>query len=185
MNKKGIETYLLNVIIGLIIAVILVFILLNLIGQFISPAGKGEEDTIYFYHTKLAKDLIEINLNEIKNLVFLTKKGFILISFPKEFDQIDIKNNECSYSIKEPIFKPVKCRDKNCLCICNSNPNLAGELRPDCNSQEAKCIEMPLKIKTSKCENFILYDSNEKLYNLETKKEKDSFIINTITSKAL
>jgi hypothetical protein len=195
MNKKGLETTTAGVIIGLLVAAILSIILVNLIGKFISPGNNKEEDVSYLYFTKVAKELNEMNIGEIKDLSYLTKEDFALILFDKDINEIKKSNSDrtCpSYFFTDTVNKPVKCRDKNCLCICKSSFETAAHigrnlgLTINCDSEESRCVEIPLKAEfENACNDFTLYDGNEKLYNLEIKKENSVFKIKYGSSKTL
>ena len=193
MNKKAVETTIFNVIFGILIAVVLSLILLYLINVFTSEQGPKEESNVYFYFTKLAEDLTKMSIGDTKNLVFLSNKDFILIAFNKEINEIKKTNadkNCMSYYIKDEIKKPIKCRDKNCLCLCKSNLDRTAELyggnaelTVNCDSDESRCVEFSLEVKIKNtCNESLLYNSEpkEKLYDLELKKEKE-FLINPIS----
>jgi hypothetical protein len=194
MNKKAIETSTLGVIIGILIAVVLSLIILNLIQSFISGKGTGEEEKTNFYFIKLVEDLINLKENELKDLKFVSSENFIIIAFNKEIEMItrnDFEGTCLNYQClnckpSEDIKKPVKCRNKNCLCLCSVETSGGEKLEIDCLQEEVKCIEMPLKINPKpSCRYFIFYDIQEKLYNLNAKREKDSFAINILSSKTL
>lgn len=183
MNKKALQTVPFGVIFGLIIGIIFVLIILNIASKFTSNNNQGH-DTVTFYFTTLAKDLNEVKFGDVKSSSFLTKNDFILLGFNKDVSIIkttELDNSCIPYKLLKDIEKPVKCRDKNCLCLCKADLDIAftGTLFVDCNADEAKCVELPLKINPSKsCKTFILYDKEEKVYNLNLKKESDAFSIN-------
>ena len=83
MNKKAVETIPWGVIFGLIIGIIFVLILINLIPKLLSFEGQREEETSYFYFTKLAEDITKMSIGDVKNLTFLTNKELTLITFNK------------------------------------------------------------------------------------------------------
>ena len=194
MNKKAVETQTLSVVIGLLIAFILSIILITLIWKFISPDDRGEEDVNYFYFTKVAKELNEIGIGDIKSLSYLTKKDFALIAFDGSTQLIKGSDlNKCiNYDVKD-VEKPLKCRDKNCLCLCESDLSFIESfyganqiLNMNCNSEEARCVELPLKVDSlNSCTVFILYDAQEKFYEIELKKERDAFKIKYAPAKTL
>ena len=187
MNDKGVQTTTVLVVFGLIIGVIFSIILLDLSGKFIST-GTSEKNLNSFYFAKLAEDLLKMNDGDKINSIFLTSKNKALLAFNKEIEAVKIDElNACiDYELSQDIKKPVKCRDKNCLCNCNSDLSLIeNELTIDCEATEIVCIPAPININpANSCKTFILYDKEEKQYNLETKKEKEAFFIE-ITSKTL
>lgn len=194
MNKKGVETTTLSVVIGLLVAFILSIILITLIWKFISPDDRGEEDISYFYFTKVAKELNEMSIGDAKTLSYLAKKDFSLIAFDKSIPIIKKSDlNKCTGYDAEDVERPVKCRDKNCLCLCDSDLSLVESfyggsrvLTINCNSEESMCVELPLKVDSlNACKQFILYDAQEKFYELELKKESSSFKIKSTASKTL
>ncbi len=182
MNKKGMEVTMFEVAFGLIIAAVLSIILINIGGKFLAEDGKSETNQNSFYFSKLADNLLAMNEGDKINPNFLTKKDKILMAFNKDAEIIKVNelNNCIDYKISEDIKKPVKCRDKNCLCNCNAD--LGGfveeELNVDCDALNVVCVQMPLSINSAdSCSNFMIYDKSEKLYELDAKKEKNNFLI--------
>jgi len=186
MNKKAVETIPWGVIFGLIIGIIFVLILINLIPKLLSFEGQREEETSYFYFTKLAEDITKMSIGDVKNLTFLTNKELTLITFNKNQDiikKIDL-GESCIYYDLEDIPKPIKCRDKNCICLCKSDlyADFGVFLTVDCESEESRCVELPSMVNSPNvCKSFFLYDEEEKLYDLNIKKESDSFTVETLS----
>jgi len=182
MNKKGMDVTMFEVAFGLIIAAILSVILINIGGKFLAENGKSEKSQNSFYFLKLADNLLAMNEGDKINPNFLTKKDKILLAFNKDSEIIKINelNNCIDYKLSEDIKKPVKCRDKNCLCNCNADLSfIKDELNVDCDALDVVCVQMPLSINSdSSCRNFMIYDKAEKLYDLEAKKENNNFLIN-------
>lgn len=189
MNKKAAETTVMMTGIKLILGAIIALILISLVFKLTEDSGKKEEQTNYFYFTKLIGNLNEMSIGDAKISAFLSNKDIILLSFNK--DQESIKKgdlNKCiNYVSLQDVKKPVKCRDENCLCLCQSGLPNAGsgefyiynKLSINCESESARCSELPLKISPpNDCNNFVLYNEAEKLYDLELKKDKDAFSIN-------
>ena len=187
MNNRAIETTPVNVIIGILIAVVLSLILISLIPKLFSGEGPKDEESSYFYFTKLADDLTKMGIGDKKNSTFLMNKDLALISFRSSVQTI--KNSEVSscieYNLQDDIDKPVKCRDKNCLCLCETDFTIGINsqiLKINCEAEESRCVELPSEIELQdSCKSPVLYTNSETLYDLELKRESNLFTIKTLS----
>jgi hypothetical protein len=176
MNKKA-DTKIFGVIFGLIVAVIFIIILLSLIKGFFLDQNKGEKDLDTFYFSHFAKDLKNLKIDDKKESSIVLTKEKILISFNKEDFPIKKEDIKCTnFNLKNEINKPIKCRGKSCLCLCelkDENP-----LEVNCDDEDLICVPFDVNIKTdNSCNNFILYTKDEKVQNLAIKRDKEDIYV--------
>ena len=188
MNKKAVETTVIMTAFKILAGAVIAIVLVSLIFKFISPNGAKDEGKNYLYFVNLAKDLTNMKVGDVKTSSYLTTKDSVLLAFNNDIDiikQNDLDKSCFNYFLTKDVEEPVKCRDKNCLCSCKSILVIT-KLSVDCDDEESQCIELNAKVNPANtCKAFVLYDYDEKTYDLNLKKEKDSFTIISNLSKTL
>ena len=162
------ETTILKTIIGLIIAIAVIVVLLNVMDKFLL-FGKDKPDQQKDFFEELNKKIKEGEINRKTSQIFELGKNNLVISFNENQDsKINLKDiEEYSGNRKNQgitIRKPSQCNE-NCLCLCvTKDDNILFE--DDCLQEEDLCInhEKPINPKNL----FFLFGKG--IYNLGIEK---------------
>ena len=160
MNKKGVSL-LLKFIIGLVIAIIMIWLLLTIVDKFLL-FGKEKTSSQQRFFDELNKKINDLTINgETTQIINLEKNG-LLIAFNNEDVRVDLKDLERYLGFKTDvnvmITKPQQCT--NCLCLCNTKKKIPFE--DDCLQIDDQCVEYKEKI-TNKGNSFFLFSEGKEL----------------------
>ena len=151
MNKKAGTTIILKTIIGLVIAIIVIVVLLNVMDKFLL-FGKDEPNQQIDFFNKLNDEIKELNGETTQ--IFQLEENYLLIAF-------NSKNNKV---VTTTIKKPPQYENSLCLCKTKDDKYLFTE---DCLQSEDICIEQNKEI-TNNNKPFFLF--GEGIYNLKLEK---------------
>jgi len=172
MNKKAGTKTILKTIIGLIIAIAVIVVLLNVMDKFLL-FGKDEPNQQMDFFDELNTKIKELNTNQETQLFQLQDKYLLIFFNNKDVSLKDKKETTGGYTINidTTVKKPPQCT--NCLCLCKTEYK-KYLFENDCLQQDDLCIEHEKEI-TNNNQPFFLFGKDTK--ELKIKKTSDKINI--------
>jgi len=170
MNKKAGVSLSLKFVMGLVIAIMAIWVLLTVVNKFIIW-GSGKTDSQMNFFNELDEKIKSLGINQQETQIFELNDNYLLIAFNNKDVKINIKDLE-SYSgnkvsIDETIKKPPQYENALCLCKTKSSKYLFED---DCLQPEDICVESEKGI-TNNNGPFFLF--GEGVYKMDiTKSDK-------------
>ena len=170
MNKKAGVSLSLKFVMGLVIAIMAIWVLLTVVNKFIIW-GSGKTDSQMNFFNELDEKIKSLGINQQETQIFELNNNYLLIAFNNKDVKINIKDLE-SYSgnkvsIDETIKKPPQYENALCLCKTKSSKYLFED---DCLQPEDICVESEKGI-TNNNGPFFLF--GEGVYKMDiTKSDK-------------
>lgn len=171
MNKKAGTKLILKMLVGLVIAIAVIVVLLNVMDKFIL-FGKDEPNQQIDFFNELNN---KIETTNPETQLFQLEENKLLISFNNQDSKVNLKDIEEYTGNRKnqeiTIKKPLQCIE-NCLCLCiTEDDNILFE--DDCLQKNDICAEHKKQITQNS--PFILF--GEGIYNLKIEKQTDKTII--------
>lgn len=122
MDKKAGISISLKFIIGLIIAIMAIWVLLTVVNKFIIwGTGKTNQQENFF--NELNQKIQDSSTNQEITQLFELQNNYLVIAFNNKDTEVNLKDIEIytgrKEDIKTTIKKPIECI-KNCLCLCKT-----------------------------------------------------------------
>lgn len=166
----------LKVLIGIIVAILIIFAILPLFNNLLKALPKNDSSIDFF--SNLVDEVNSLKNNEQKSVLFSISSRYSIVGFKKDSDFIGIgtKQNCGDFSLTK-INKPAKFKDKGAICLC-SQKLLEDDFNACGLEEESKCVEIEDSIIDDKnpCGYFVLEGKSNK--NLKIKKQDNLIIIN-------
>ena len=170
MNKKAGVSLSLKFVMGLVIAIMAIWVLLTVVNKFIIW-GSGKTDSQMNFFNELDEKIKSLGINQQETQIFELNDNYLLIAFNNKDVKINIKDLEIysgnKVSIDETIKKPPQYENALCLCKTKSSEYLFED---DCLQPEDICVESEKGI-TNNNGPFFLF--GEGVYKMDiTKSDK-------------
>ena len=174
MNKKAGVSLSLKFVMGLVIAIMAIWVLLTVVNKFIIW-GSGKTDSQMNFFNELDEKIKSLGINQQETQIFELNDNYLLIAFNNKDVKINIKDLEIysgnKVSIDETIKKPSQYENALCICKTKSSRYLFED---DCLQPEDICVESEKGIMNNN-EQFFLFGKG--VYNLDISKSSDKINI--------